>query len=142
MRVRAVAEWASCEEYNVEMLASHNLIAFVLTTDPVRAKAFYGGTLGLKYISEDSYAVVFDANGIMLRITIMPVHNPAEYTVLGWNVPDIDVAAAELRKAGVKLERYTFLEQDDFGIWSSPDGKAKVAWFKDPDGNVLSISQH
>ena len=124
------------------MLGSYDLLAFVLTSDAARAKTFYGETLGLKFVSQDDYAVVFDANGIMLRVTIMPGHTPTEHTVLGWNVPDITAAAADLVKAGVKLEKYSFLEQDELGIWSSPDGTSKVAWFKDPDGNVLGISQH
>ncbi|MCX6620143.1 MAG: VOC family protein [Acidobacteria bacterium] len=124
------------------MLGLYDIVAFVLTSDAARAKTFYGETLGLKYVSQDDYAVVFEANGVMLRVTRMPGHTPAKNTVLGWNVPDIAVAAADLTKAGVKFEKYSFLEQDELGIWSSPDGTAKVAWFKDPDGNVLSISQH
>lgn len=124
------------------MLGSYDLVAFVLTSDPARAKRFYGDTLGLKFVGQDDYAVVFDANGVMIRVTVIPGHTPAQHTVLGWNVPDIAVAAADLLKAGVKFEKYSFLEQDDLGIWSSPDGTAKVAWFKDLEGNVLSISQH
>jgi len=120
----------------------YDLLAFVITSDAARAKAFYGGTLGLKYVSQDDYAVVFDAHGIMVRVTIVPGHTPAQHTVLGWNVPDVTVAAANLVKAGVKFEKYSFLEQDELGIWSAPGGASKVAWFKDPDGNVLSISQH
>jgi catechol 2,3-dioxygenase-like lactoylglutathione lyase family enzyme len=124
------------------MLESYDLVAFVLTGDAPRAKTFYGETLGLKFVSQDDYAVVFDAKGLTLRVTTIPGHTPTEHTVLGWNVPDIALAAADLVKAGVKFEKYSFLEQDEFGIWSSPNGAAKVAWFKDPDGNVLSISQH
>ena len=124
------------------MLGSYDLVTFVITTDAARAKKFYGETLGLKFVSQDNYAVVFDANGVMLRVTIIPGHVPAKNAVLGWSVPDINVAAADLLKAGVRLEKYPFLEQDDVGIWNAPDGTAKVAWFKDPDGNVLSISQH
>ena len=124
------------------MLASYDLVAFVMTTDAARAKTFYGEALGLKFVSQDEYAVVFEAKGIMLRVTVIPGHSPAKHTVLGWNVPDNSVAAADLVKAGVKLEKYSFLEQDELGIWTSPDGAARVAWFKDPDGNVLSISQH
>ena len=123
------------------MLGSYDLVAFVLTSNPARAKTFYGDTLGLKFVSQDDYAVVFDANGVMLRVTIMPSHSPAEHTVIGWNVPNIAATVIDLGKAGVKFERYSFLEQDDLGIWSSPGGAAQVAWFKDPDGNVLSISQ-
>ena len=124
------------------MLGSYNVIAFIAVRDAALAKAFYADTLGLKFVSQDAYAVVFDANGIMLRITPIPNHTPLQHTVLGWNVSDIAAAAADLVKAGVKFEKYSFLEQDEIGIWSVPDGAAKVAWFKDCDGNVLSISQH
>ena len=124
------------------MLGSYNIVAFIAVSDAARAKAFYADTLGLKFVSEDQYAVVFDANGIMLRITPIPSHTPLQHTVLGWNVPDITVAASDLARAGVKFERYAFLEQDENGIWSVPDGTAKVVWFKDCDGNLLSISQH
>lgn len=123
------------------MLESYDPVAFILTTDAARAKAFYGDTLGIRFAWQDSHAVVFDVKGITLRVTIMPGHTPAEYTVFGWNVPDISAAAADLVKAGIELERYSFLDQDESGIWTSPDGRAKVAWFKDPDGNLLSISQ-
>ena len=124
------------------MLGSYDVLTFVIATDAAQAKSFYGDTLGLKFVQQDDYAVVFDANGIMLRVTVMPGHTPAHHTVLGWRVPDIQTAAADLVHVGVKLERYSFLEQDELGIWTAPGGAAKVAWFKDPDGNVLSISQH
>jgi len=123
------------------MLGSCDLLAFIIATDAARAKAFYGETLGLRFVSQDEYAVVFDANGIMLRVTIMTGHKPAEHTIVGWSVADIAETGAALVKAGVTLEKYTFIEQDEAGIWTAPDGSAKVAWFKDPDGNVLSISQ-
>ncbi len=129
-------------EYNDKMLLeSYDPVAFVLTTDAARAKTFYGETLGLKFASQDDHAVVFDVKGVTLRITIMPGHTPAQHTVFGWNVPDISTVAPELVRAGLTFERYSFLEQDESGIWTSPDSKAKVAWFKDPDGNILSISQ-
>lgn len=124
------------------MLGSHNIVAFVITTDPARAKAFYGDTLGLEYVSQDDFAVVFNANGVHIRVTIMRGHTPANHTVLGWNVPDISAAVKELTAAGVSFEKYSFLEQDELGVWTAPGGAAKVAWFKDPDGNVLSVSQH
>lgn len=124
------------------MLESYDVCAFVIATDAERAKQFYGGTLGLKFMSQDQYAVVFDANGIMLRVGLMPNHKPEQHTVLGWNVPDIRKAAADLVKRGVQMEKYPFLEQDEQGIWTPPGSGAKVAWFKDPDGNVLSIAQH
>jgi catechol 2,3-dioxygenase-like lactoylglutathione lyase family enzyme len=119
---------------------SYRLIAFVATRDAKRAKEFYGGVLGLRPVSEDPFALVFDANGTMLRITLVEKVEVAPYTVLGWEVPDIAAAAGSLRSAGVALERYAGMEQDELGIWKAPVG-AKVAWFKDPDGNTLSITE-
>lgn len=124
------------------MLGTSPLVAFVLTPEPERAKKFYGETLGLKLVSEDDFAITFDARGTTLRVTKLPGHKPSDHTVAGWEVVDILTTAAELKQAGVTLERYAFLDQDELGIWSAPDRAAKLAWFKDPDGNVLSISQH
>lgn len=123
------------------MLAASPIIAFVATTDPARAKAFYRDVLGLLLISEDDFAVVFDAHGTMLRLTIVGDITPAPYTVLGWRTGEIATTVRGLSAAGVQFEKYPWMEQDDLGIWSAPSG-AKVAWFKDPDGNVLSVSQH
>ena len=106
------------------------------------AKVFYADKLGLKLESEDGFALVFDVNGTMLRVAAVQKASPAEYTVLGWEVSDIGEAAKDLRNSGVTLEIYPGFGQDDLGIWTAPGGSAKVAWFKDPDGNVLSISQH
>lgn len=123
------------------VLRSHKIIAFVGTRDPIRAKAFYRDTLGLRFRSEDQFAVVFDANGIMLRVAVVPELTPAKYTVLGWEVPDIVATVKQLQQAGVKLERYEkFMQQDELGIWTAPGG-ARIAWFKDPDGNTLSVTQ-
>jgi catechol 2,3-dioxygenase-like lactoylglutathione lyase family enzyme len=122
------------------MLGSQKLVAFVATRDSGRAKAFYRDTLGLRLVSEDEFALVFDAAGTMLRITSVQKVAAAEYTVLGWQVPDIVRMAKNLRKARVTLERYPGMPQDELGIWTSPSG-ARVAWFKDPDGNTLSITQ-
>jgi len=116
------------------MLASSKL-------DSSRAKAFYRDILGLLLISEDEYALVFDAHGTMLRVAIVGEIVLAPYTVLGWQVNDIDATVRGLAAKGVKFERYPWMEQDEVGIWSAPSG-AKVAWFKDPDGNLLSVSQH
>jgi catechol 2,3-dioxygenase-like lactoylglutathione lyase family enzyme len=121
--------------------ASYKLVAFVATQDAARAKAFYGDTLGLRLISEDKFAVVFDANGTMLRVAIVEKVAPQRYTVLGWQVPDIAAAARDLQKAGVELARFDGMPQDELGIWNSPSG-ARVGWFKDPDGNTLSITQY
>ena len=123
-------------------LGEQPIIALVATSDPDRAKQFYRDTLGLRLVSEElPFALVFDANGTMLRVTIVKGLKPAAYTVLGWEVPDITVAATALQKAGVRFERYPGMQQDEIGIWTSPGG-AKVAWFKDSDGNTLSISHH
>jgi len=123
------------------MLASSKLVGFVATIDSSRAKAFYRDILGLLLISEDEYALVFDAHGTMLRVAIVGEIVLAPYTVLGWQVNDIDATVRGLAAKGVKFERYPWMEQDEVGIWSAPSG-AKVAWFKDPDGNLLSVSQH
>ncbi len=123
-------------------LAKQNVIVFIPTCNSARATEFYRDRLGLRLISEElPFAVVFDANGIMLRITIVKELIPAPYTVLGWRVPDVARAASALHKAGVKLERYPGMQQDELGIWTAPGG-TKVAWFKDPDGNTLSVSEH
>lgn len=124
------------------MLGQYPIVAFVLTNDPARARTFYAETLGLEFGGEDDFALVFNANGNMLRVVKARSHVPAQHTVLGWSVPDVATATAQLSKVGVVFERYSFLEQDEAGIWTAPGGSAKVAWFKDPDGNVLSISQH
>lgn len=120
---------------------SYKLVAFVATRDAARAKAFYGEILGLRLISEDRFAVVFDANGTMLRIAVVQEVASAKYTVLGWQVPDILAAVRELQSAGVGVERYGGMNQDELGIWTSPSG-AQIAWFKDPDGNTLSVTQY
>ena len=123
-------------------LGQQPVIAFVATRDPARAKQFYRDTLGLPLVSEEiPFALVFDAHGTMLRVTIVEKVCVAGYTVLGWQVPEINVAAKALQEAGVQFERFDGMHQDAMGIWSSPGG-AKIAWFKDPDGNTLSISQH
>ncbi|MEO7144768.1 MAG: VOC family protein [Bryobacteraceae bacterium] len=122
------------------MLGNNRIVAFVGVRDPARAKAFYRDTLGLRLASEDSFALVFDAQGVMLRVTIVPEVTPAKYTVLGWRVPDIVATAGALVSAGVTLERFEALAQDSLGIWTAPSG-ARIAWFRDPDGNVLSITQ-
>lgn len=119
---------------------SYTIVAFVATAKPAKARSFYRDTLGLRLVSEDAFALAFDAHGTMLRVTIVKEVRAADYTVLGWQVPDIVAAAKRLREAGVQLQRYPSMGQDEQGIWTSPSG-ARVAWFKDPDGNTLSITQ-
>ena len=122
------------------MLKSRPIVAFVATTDPKRAKAFYARTLGLRLVSEDGFALAFDAGGTMLRVAIVKTLQPAGYTILGWIVPDIAKAARDLAKRGVVFQRYEGMPQDELGIWSSPSG-ARVAWFTDPDQNTLSLTE-
>ena len=123
------------------ILAHAAPIAFVLTRDPSRSKPFYAETLGLKITDEDSFAITFDLNGTALRLTTVSDYVPHPHTVLGWTVPDIAAALAELKAKGVSAAIYPGFGQDELGIWSAPDGKTKVAWFTDPDGNVLSLAQ-
>ena len=122
------------------MLSNKNLKAFVPTTKPKKAKSFYRDTLGLKLLSEDSYGLEFDANGTLLRVTIVPELAPHPFTILGWNVDDIVSVIKQLNGKKVFFEGYDFLKQDKLGIWTSPNG-SKVAWFKDPDGNILSLTE-
>ena len=122
-------------------LGSSKIGAFVGTRDANRARAFYRDTLGLNLVREDlPFALVFDANGTNLRVQMVRELTPAQYTVLGWEVPDIAATAHQLQDVGVKLERFEGIEQDELGIWTAPGG-TKVGWFKDPEGNILSIAQ-
>jgi catechol 2,3-dioxygenase-like lactoylglutathione lyase family enzyme len=122
------------------MLKSLPIVAFAATVNPERSRKFYGKTLGLRLLSEDGFALAFDAGGTMLRVQIVPELRPAGYTVLGWSVPDIRRELTALTRRGVAFRRYEGMGQDELGIWSAPSG-AKVAWFEDPDGNTLSLTQ-
>jgi predicted enzyme related to lactoylglutathione lyase len=122
------------------MLASNDIVAFVPTTDPARAKAFYAETLGLRLESESSFALVFRVHGTMLRVTTVQELTPQPFTIFGFDVPDIAAAIRELADRGVEFERYDFADQDELGVWRAPAG-ARVAWFKDPDGNTLSLAE-
>jgi catechol 2,3-dioxygenase-like lactoylglutathione lyase family enzyme len=122
------------------MLADNEVIALVATAQPERARQFYADVLGLHLAADEPPALVFDAHGTMLRIAKVGQLAPARYTVLGWKVGDIRAAVRALASKGVVFERYAGFAQDELGIWTSPDGNA-VAWFKDPDGNTLSLTQ-
>ncbi len=125
------------------MLESAEIIAFVPTRDPARARRFYEATLGLRFVSEDPFAIVFDVGGVPIRVVnvaSVPDFAPAPFTILGWHVSDVDDTVRELARRGVTFERFPDMEQDALGIWRSPSG-ARVAWFKDPDGNTLSLTQ-
>lgn len=122
------------------MLTAENLVAFVPTNDSKKARSFYQAILGLELVSEDGFALVFRANGTMLRVTTVQDFTPQQFTILGWDVTNIEQTVADLKKRGVQFEQYGLAGQDEKGIWNSPSG-ARVAWFKDPDGNVLSLTQ-
>jgi catechol 2,3-dioxygenase-like lactoylglutathione lyase family enzyme len=117
------------------------LVAFVGTTDLDRARAFYEGVLGLPVTEHSHFAVAFDAGGTPLRVTAVEERVAVPYTVLGWSVPDIAAAIDDLTARGVAFTRYDGMDQDERGVWTSPSG-ARIAWFGDPDGNVLSLTQH
>jgi catechol 2,3-dioxygenase-like lactoylglutathione lyase family enzyme len=122
------------------MLKSSDVVAFAAATDLRRAREFYEQKLGLPVVSHDGFACVFDANGTMLRVTAVAAVAPAGYTVLGWRVTDIEATALGLVAAGVVFSRYDGMDQDEYGVWTAPGG-AKIAWFSDPDGNTLSLTQ-
>jgi catechol 2,3-dioxygenase-like lactoylglutathione lyase family enzyme len=116
-------------------------MAFAPTRDAGKARQFYEGVLGLRVLSQDGFALALDANGIMLRVTNVPADfKPQQFTVLGWEVSDIAEAVSALREKGVRFEHYGMPGQDADGVWTAPGG-AKIAWFKDPDGNILSLTQ-
>ena len=122
------------------MLTTSDLIAFAPATDLARARSFYETVLGLPVVTENAYACVLDAHGTMLRVTAVPEVAHPGYTVLGWRVTDIGGTVAELAARGVRFARYDGMEQDAQGVWTTPSGD-RVAWFSDPDGNVLSLTQ-
>lgn len=122
------------------MLDSSPPIAFLATARPEQARVFYADILGLRLSSEDEFSIVFDLHGVPLRMQKVRELQPHPFTALGWNVTDVAVTVAALRARGVAFERYPFLQQDADGIWEAPGG-ARIAWFRDPDGNLLSLTQ-
>lgn len=125
------------------VLGSSVIVGFVPSKSPKKARPFYEGVLGLRFVSLDQFAMVMDANGVAVRVVDVSTvsgFKPAPFTILGWQVPDIKKVVTTLTRKGVKFERYSGMKQDGLGVWTSTSG-AKVAWFKDPDGNVLSITE-
>ena len=125
------------------MLGSSSVVAFVPSRSPKKARSFYEHTLGLGFVSDDQFASVFDPNDVMVRVvdvSSVEGFKPFPFTLLGWSVDDIGKTMKGLQKKGVKFERYAGMDQDQLGIWTSPSG-ARIAWFKDPDGNVLSVAE-
>jgi len=123
------------------MLGKTDIVAFIPTKDGAKARAFYEEVLGLRFVSDDGFALVLDANGVMIRVVKAQQFTPVQYTILGWQVKEIEKVVTGLLERGVHFERYGFFKQDDLGIWTTPSGD-KVAWFKDPDGNTHSVSEH
>jgi catechol 2,3-dioxygenase-like lactoylglutathione lyase family enzyme len=120
----------------------HSVVTFLLTQNPEAATRFYRDTLGFQFVRDDGYALIFHMKGVMLRIGKVPSFTPAQSTVLGWESLDLGGDIDWLTKRGVTFERFPNMNQDEQGICTFPTTGDKVAWFKDPDGNVLSISQH
>ncbi len=121
------------------MLSSGKMVGFLFTTDYARAKAFFVSKLGFEFLSQDQFALAMRCGENMVRVVKIPNFTPAQATVLGWETSDIDGASAWLKEKGVAPEKYPWMGGAE--IWTAPTGD-KILWFKDPDGNVLSISQH
>jgi catechol 2,3-dioxygenase-like lactoylglutathione lyase family enzyme len=115
------------------------VMAFVATADGRRARAFYEGVLGLRVVEDGPFAMVLDGKGTTIRVQKVNEVAPAQYTALGWEVPNIVETVRALAERGVVFSQYPGMQQDELGIWTAPGG-ARVAWFRDPDGNVLSVS--
>jgi predicted enzyme related to lactoylglutathione lyase len=122
------------------MLGSSPINGFVRITDARKAREFYEGVLGLTFVSENPYVVVLRGKNAMIIGQMVEKFSPVQSTVLGWEVEDIRGTVSSLAERGVVFQKYDGMDQDELGIWKSPEGK--VAWFKDPDGNVLSVSEH
>ena len=124
------------------MLNSSKIVAFLLTTDYARARSFYVDTLRLEFVTQDQFALAIRANGNMIRVVRSEKFSPAQYTVLGWEVLNIESAVRDLINKGISFEKFPWAKDErELGIWTAPSGD-QVAWFKDPDGNILSLSQH
>lgn len=123
------------------MLGRAQLTAFGATTDGARAREFYTSVLGLRLRYEDDFALSLDSDGVELRLQKLERFTPQPFTTLGWRVMNVAEVVAKLGRAGVVLERYPWLEQDAAGVWRAPSG-ARVAWFRDPDGNLLSVAEY
>jgi predicted enzyme related to lactoylglutathione lyase len=123
------------------MLETAKLVGFIPTTDYDKARAFYEGKLQFQFVSLDQFALVLRVGGHMIRVVKLQNFTPLHATILGWEVDNIEKSVDWLKERAVATEKYHFVQDQERGIWSTPDG-SKVAWFKDPDGNILSLSQH
>ena len=123
------------------MISEAEVMGFIPTTDAVRARAFYEGVLGLRVVSDDPFALVVESIGTLIRIVKLNDLAPVPFTILGWRVRNIEEEVHTLHGRGVVFRRYPGIVQSDLGVWTAPGG-TRIAWFSDPDGNVLSLSQH
>jgi catechol 2,3-dioxygenase-like lactoylglutathione lyase family enzyme len=121
-------------------LSSAKMGAFIAAKDAKRAIAFYRDKLGLPVVRRDEFAVEFDANGTPLRVQLVQKISVAPYTVLGWEVKDIAAAVQGLQQVGITCERFRGMDQDELAVWTAPGG-ARIAWFKDPEGHILSVAE-
>ena len=123
------------------MLCNAKLTAFIPTRDAALARAFYESTLGLEFLQDNGFALIMGSGNTQIRITRIPEFTPFPFTLLGWETGGIEATVADLEEKGVQFLHFSQINQDPAGIWTAPSG-ARVAWFKDPDGNILSVSQH
>lgn len=123
------------------MLSDAKPVCFILSADMAKARSFYTDVLGLTETGSDPFAISYDLAGTMLRLTQVAGHQPGPHTVLGWTVPDIEVAVDTLAAQGVACAIYEGFGQDSRGIWTDPGSGTKIAWFHDPEGNNLSLTQ-
>ncbi len=123
------------------MLGKETLVAFMATSKPDAARAFFEGVLGLTFVGEHEHLVTFQSGAAQLMLQKVSVVTPPHGTALGWSVKDLRGTIRALAERGVTFERFEGMDQDDLGVWSPAPGTG-VAWFKDPDGNLLSLSQH
>jgi catechol 2,3-dioxygenase-like lactoylglutathione lyase family enzyme len=122
-------------------LGRHSVVVFVPIRNADQARSFYRDLLGLTLVQDElPFALVFKVQDVNLRLAMVGDFTPAPWTVLGWEVPDVHAAVKRLESSGLRFERYERMQQDKDGVWNAPSG-AKVAWFKDPDGNVLSLTE-
>lgn len=125
----------------MSLLSAATPVAFLYTSDRARALGYYCETLGFALRGTDDFGDFIDLGGALMRLTVLPDHKATAHPVLGWNVEDIAASVIALRDRGVTFTIFPGMGQDELGIWTSPDGAAKVAFFADPDGNVLSLAQ-
>ena len=123
------------------MFANAKPVCFILTADMAKARGFYTDTLGLTEIDEDPFANIYDLAGTMLRLTKVEGHAPSPHTLIGWQVSDIESVVDDLAAKGVACAVYEGFGQNARGIWTDPGSGTKIAWFHDPEGNNLSLSQ-